>query len=240
MAPRNPNWARDELIIALDLYLTRGQLDEKHPEVLKVSGILNALPIHTMRPDVDKFRNPAGVALKLANFAALDPEYGGTGMTRGGKGDVAVWEEFSDMHAVVHELALVIESSARAAPVQAAIPEEGEDEVAEGKVLYRLHRARERNRSIVKKKKAAVLAAGGALACEPCGLVFSQMYGPAGADYIEVHHRVPLHVSGPTTTKLGDLALICANCHRIIHQSKPWLTVKQLAAIVAANRAPTT
>lgn len=237
MTGRNPNWARDELIIALDLYLTQGQLDERHQDVQRVSRILNALPIHTMRPDLDKFRNPAGVALKLANFAALDPSYGGTGMTRGGKGDAAVWDELARQPALVHTLALAIQEGVRSAPAEAAMPEEDESEVGEGRVLYRLHRKRERNRAIVKKKKAAVLASGGALACEACGLVFAEMYGVVGGDYIEVHHRVPLHVSGPTSTKLADLALICANCHRMIHRSKPWLSVEELADLVAANRA---
>jgi 5-methylcytosine-specific restriction enzyme A len=236
MAARNPNWARDELIIALDLYLRNGQLDDKHPEVLKVSQTLNALPIHTTRPDIDKFRNPAGVALKLANFAALDPRYGGAGMTRGGKGDASVWEELNSSPALVRQLAAAISSGASSAPADAATPEEGEDEVGEGRVLYRLHRARERNRSIVRKKKAAVLSAGGTLACEGCGLVYEEMYGEVGGDYIEIHHRVPLHVSGPTTTRLVDLALLCANCHRMIHQSKPWLTVEELAKIVDSNR----
>lgn len=236
MAARNPSWARDELIIALDLYLRNGQLSDTHPEVQKVSALLNALPIHTTRPDIEKFRNPSGVALKLANYAALDPKYNGVGMSRGGRGDAAVWDELSGEPALVRRLAAAIQEGASVAPEAAALPEEDEDEVGEGRVLYRLHRARERNRSIVRRKKAAVLKAGGTLACEACDLVFAEMYGPVGGDYIEVHHRVPLHVSGPTTTRLADLALICANCHRMIHQSKPWLTVEELAKIVQGNR----
>lgn len=233
---RNPTWARDELIIALDLYLRSGQLSDTHPEVQKVSAILNALPIHTTRPDIQKFRNPSGVALKLANYAALDPNYDGVGMSRGGRGDAAVWDEFSGDPALVRRLAAAIQHGATTAPDAAALPEEDEDEVGEGRLLYRLHRARERNRSIVKRKKAAVLKAGGKLACEACDLVFAEMYGSVGGDYIEVHHRVPLHVSGPTTTRIADLALICANCHRMIHQSKPWLTVEELARIVQGHR----
>ena len=33
-------------------------------------------------------------------------------------------------------------------------------------------------------------------------------------------------------TKLEDLALICANCHRMIHAQKPWLSVEELRAIL--------
>ena len=79
---RNPSWARDELILALDLYLREGQLDAADPSVIELSAVLNALPIHTDRPDREKFRNPNGVAMKLANFAALDPGYPGVGLAK--------------------------------------------------------------------------------------------------------------------------------------------------------------
>ena len=87
---RNPPWAFDELVLALDLYLREGQLDDSHARVVELSQLLNHLPIHTIRPDLERFRNPNGVALKLANFAALDPNYPGVGMTRGGKRDAEV------------------------------------------------------------------------------------------------------------------------------------------------------
>jgi hypothetical protein len=47
---------------------------------VELSRVLNSLPIHTVRPDLERFRNPNGVALKLANFAALDPAYPGRGI----------------------------------------------------------------------------------------------------------------------------------------------------------------
>ena len=75
--------ARDELILALDLYRRFGIADDRHPEVVRLSEIRNRLPIHSSRPDEVRFRNPNGVGLKLANFAALDPDYPGVGMSRG-------------------------------------------------------------------------------------------------------------------------------------------------------------
>ncbi len=36
-------------------------------------------------------------------------------------------------------------------------------------------------------------------------------------------------------TRLDDLILICANCHRMIHRRNPWVTPDQLHALVAAN-----
>src|SRR5262249_11051821 len=47
------------------------------------------------RPDQVRFRNRNGVALKLANFASLDPDYAGVGMSRGGRLDAEIWNEFA-------------------------------------------------------------------------------------------------------------------------------------------------
>jgi 5-methylcytosine-specific restriction enzyme A len=75
----------------------------------------------------------------------------------------------------------------------------------------------------------SVLRLMGALACEICGFDFEATYGERGTGFIEVHHGVPLHLLKPgTKTKLDDLHLLCANCHRMIHYRRPWLTVGQL------------
>ena len=70
---RNPPWSRDELILALNLYLQAGKLNPNDSRVIELSTLLNRLPIHTIKPDEEKFRNPNSIVLKLANFRALDP-----------------------------------------------------------------------------------------------------------------------------------------------------------------------
>ena len=64
-------------------------------DVQQLSALLNSLPIHTVRPDLERFRNPNGVSLKLANFAALDPQYPGVGMRAGSRLDAQVWDRFA-------------------------------------------------------------------------------------------------------------------------------------------------
>ncbi|MHA7286576.1 HNH endonuclease [Arthrobacter sp. MDT3-44] len=59
--------------------------------------------------------------------------------------------------------------------------------------------------------------------------------GHRGHDYIDVHHILPLHASGPTTTRLQDLALLCANRHRMIHRGNPWLTPNELRAMLSSG-----
>ena len=56
--------------------------------------------------------------------------------------------------------------------------------------------------------------------CEICNFNYSKKYGERGKGFIECHHKVPLHKLKPNTkTKLSDLALLCANCHRMIHRN---------------------
>lgn len=64
--------------------------------------------------------------------------------------------------------------------------------------------------------------------------MFGAVYGPRGVDFIECHHVKPLsEIEIERKTRLDDLALVCANCHRMIHAKRPWLTIKQLHEIVA-------
>jgi hypothetical protein len=75
---RSPAWHRDEIILALALYVRAGCLGggalplKDDDEVIDVSGQMNALPIWAAADRADTFRNPAGVALKLANFRAIE------------------------------------------------------------------------------------------------------------------------------------------------------------------------
>ncbi|WP_343449840.1 HNH endonuclease [Micromonospora oryzae] len=116
-------------------------------------------------------------------------------------------------------------------------PDLDEMSAREGGVTLRAHLRRERNPKLRRQKLADAKRRGITIACEVCGFDFQRVYGDRGRDYIECHHRTPLHVSGETHTRLGDLALICSNCHRMAHRGSPWLTVEQLKALVAASSA---
>src|SRR5262249_19343151 len=103
----------------------------------------------------------------------------------------------------------------------------------EGRVIYRLHRARERSRAVVAKKKEHALQQTGHLACESCGFDFAATYGPTEDGYIECHHAAPLaSVADRTVTKIQDLVLLCANCHRIVHRKRPWLSPDAVRALI--------
>ena len=74
---RNPPWSRDELILALDLYLRYRDSppDKKSSEVEELSDTLNQLAQKTGLAGDQHFRNANGVYMKLMNFRALDPAY---------------------------------------------------------------------------------------------------------------------------------------------------------------------
>ena len=106
-------------------------------------------------------------------------------------------------------------------------------EAEEGKILTALHHYKERDAKIIEAKKISILAKNNKLNCEACDFNFKEFYGQRGDDYIECHHLFPVsQMSINHKTKLDDLCLLCSNCHRIIHRKIPWLTLKELQAII--------
>ena len=104
----------------------------------------------------------------------------------------------------------------------------------EGSVHLATHLRRERSRALVEAKKSATLKATGRLCCEACGFDFAQVYGELGEGFCEVHHVVPLaDLSESVITNLDDLAVLCSNCHRVIHRASPMVSVSQLAQLIS-------
>lgn len=119
----------------------------------------------------------------------------------------------------------------RSPPIQIA-SEDDESSSPEGQRKSGWHTRCERDASIVKKAKEQRLKRDADLLCEVCGFSFFEVYGMLGEvdkRFIEAHHTVPIaELNGPTKTKVKDLALLCANCHRAIHRIKPMLSVSEL------------
>jgi 5-methylcytosine-specific restriction protein A len=235
---KNPTWVRDEIILALDLYfhLDPKRMSKTNPEIVSLSDLLNELPVHGAGRRNQKFRNPAGVHMKLRNFMRFDTKYSGRGLQRGGKLEEYVWKEFADDRAKLHAAAQAIKDTYKLflSDPLTSVPDEDEEEVfPEGKILSRLHRFRERNANAVKRKKERTLAATGKLACEVCGFDFHKKYGELGYGYAECHHTTPLSLlNRESSTRLSDLAIVCANCHRMLHRSREWLTIVGLKQII--------
>jgi len=238
---RNPKWHRDEIILALDLYFQndRSVIDSRNPKIIELSEIINKLPLFKERPDEEKFRNPNGVSLKLSNFMAIDPSFKGKGMSSYSKLDYTIFNEFVNNKKVLHSIANEIRSVAHDDILREKIYAIEEDEktitdsVIEGQILYKLHKVRERDSKIIQTKKNQILSLTGFLACEVCDFDFYKFYGEIGRGFIECHHKTPLsEFKAESKTTLNDLALVCSNCHRIIHKSIDVFTIESLQALI--------
>ncbi|HVU59086.1 MAG TPA: HNH endonuclease [Puia sp.] len=107
------------------------------------------------------------------------------------------------------------------------------DEFPEGKMVERLHRARERNSKVVALAKKRFLEKHGRLFCEICKFHFESVYGPIGENFIEGHHTLPVSEMPPDyKTTPEEIALLCSNCHRMIHKKRPWLTMDQIQRLL--------
>ena len=105
----------------------------------------------------------------------------------------------------------------------------------EGKLKERLHRSRERNPEIIREAKQLALQRDGCLKCACCQFDFEETYGAHGKGFIEGHHTKPvstLHVDGEIT-RVEDIVLVCANCHRMLHRRRPWLELGNLTELLS-------
>jgi hypothetical protein len=97
---------------------------------------------------------------------------------------------------------------------------------------FRAHRHREWRAR--RDKIADVLAKAGKLVCEVpgCEFDFEARYGSLGTGYAHVHHLEPLGSTPAKVreTKLSDLAIVCPNCHAMIHLGGECRNMKDLIA----------
>lgn len=100
----------------------------------------------------------------------------------------------------------------------------------EGKLLLASHYIKERNKRIVIEKKKQAIKKN-KLICEVCDFSFRNTFG---ADFIECHHLMPIGKTGQRITTLDDLALVCANCHRMLHIkfNGEYLSSKELKLLI--------
>ena len=72
-----------------------------------------------------------------------------------------------------------------------------------------------RSRSATLRREALRLSGG---VCEGCGVDFTVILNGRGLRALQVHHKAQLALrETPEATSLKDLAVVCANCHAIIH-----------------------
>jgi 5-methylcytosine-specific restriction protein A len=75
--------------------------------------------------------------------------------------------------------------------------------------------------------------------CMACGFDFEEVYGETGKEYIEAHHLTPIanlkEGESRTTTEI-DFAMLCSNCHRMIHRFEDSSDLEKLKELVKGER----
>lgn len=109
--------------------------------------------------------------------------------------------------------------------------DDGITEASEGARRLREIYTPERNRGLVEAKLRESIRQYGKLACEVCDVDFVALYGSLGNGVIECHHikQVKTFRHGHKT-HINDLALLCANCHRVLHKGNK--TIATLRSLV--------
>jgi hypothetical protein len=102
----------------------------------------------------------------------------------------------------------------------------------EGKEKYQLHKSKERNNKLVQLAKDRYKQIDNTLKCQVCNFSFVEVYGEIGSGFIEAHHIFPIHMlEKETLTRMEDLALVCSNCHRMLHRKRPWISIDDLKTL---------
>ncbi len=102
----------------------------------------------------------------------------------------------------------------------------------EGQKRLKTHLVRERNTKVIKDAKAEFVKKHGHLYCEVCGFDFKKVYGFRGDGFIEGHHKHPISQNDePVTTTTADIAMVCSNCHSMLHRT-PFLSVDELSNLI--------
>lgn len=80
------NWTKEELILAFNLYLKLpfGKMHQSNPNIIHLANLIG--------------RTPSSVAMRLTNFASIDPFHqarGILGLPGGAKQCQPIWDEFA-------------------------------------------------------------------------------------------------------------------------------------------------
>ena len=133
-----------------------------------------------------------------------------------------VWKRFEDSFTNIDQKSAITTSSILN-EIETTNPDIS---VAEGELKLVSHLVRERNQKIIAEKKRDAIRNGN-LKCEVCSFSFIETFE---VEFIECHHITPISIAGVRKTTMADLALVCANCHRMLHKKfdGEYLTIDEL------------
>ena len=209
-------WTRDEVILALDLFFSSHKkvFPVDSPEVIKLSKLLNELPIIPREDKTDDFRNTSGIHFQLSQFDS----YLKGRVLKVGKIFVQVYEEYIHDLSELHKIASAIRNSKN---ILNTIPFGDKVEglgFKEGALLFHLHRYFEAD------YKLRLLGKFIKDNCTICKLDFTQAYHGSKDDFYELHLiKPPKDYTDDYSYSCSDYIVVCPSCHKVLHITRPWV-----------------
>lgn len=100
---------------------------------------------------------------------------------------------------------------------------------------YKMHRKLDRRAGVAQKVKEQL-----GTTCEACEMNFYETYGSIGENFIEAHHKIPISSLEEGSIRqydiLKDFAVLCSNCHRMIHRLDDPSDIQKLKKIISDRR----
>lgn len=108
---------------------------------------------------------------------------------------------------------------------------EGEEGARKAKLKW--HKYLERDPEVINRAKEKAKK-DNRFFCEVCMFNFEQRYPELGKGFIECHHKNSIATGGVRKTKIEDLALVCSNCHKMLHRkyNSNYLSINELKGII--------
>ena len=212
------------IVTPVDQVVIEDDNNPTHPYARLVCAVAVANPISSIPkpPHLDFFRPNRGAACNLETIKDM-----------GTKADILLPKLQRSILDLFSEIDLDIKNLLNSIPSMTT-----EEVFEEGSEFYLLsrHKYYERNAQAVKRAKALAKKEH-RLYCEICRFDFKKKYGALGEGFIECHHKKPIAEGGKRETKLKDLAIVCSNCHRMLHRkfNGHYYTVEELNKLLCPD-----
>lgn len=256
-----PDWTEEEIILLLDFHFRFRMeiLNQKHQAVRELSDTLKYINrengISESVINNNSFRSLSSIVIKKRAIKEIDENL--KRKTSHSKKDYELWSYYNLNLIELKQAAKIIrdkynipaflknigylfpmcEENYDYIVLQSKEKNQNPTVAIEGKSKLSIHYSKERSQNIVREKKSWAMEKFGKLQCEVCEFDFCEVYGEIGKDFIECHHLKPLsEISRQEITRIEDLALVCSNCHRMIHRESDILTIDELKNFMAQNQ----
>jgi 5-methylcytosine-specific restriction protein A len=259
-SPGKGNWAETPWVAVFDplvtetaqrgyyiVYLFRG--DGNKVCLSLNQGTTHVLENHGRAAYINVLRSQAQTYLALLPNGELDNliagpiDLGGGGtLTRGYEaGNVAAIDyeagSIPDESQLAHDLSRFLDLYGVLVEARAEVDEDDDPAAVESAIAAgveaareRWHKRTERNPRLIRDAKRHHGST-----CMVCGFNFEETYGEVGTGFIEAHHLTPFAELHGRPTRLDpttDFAVVCSNCHRMLHRQSPPLSLAALTGLL--------